>query len=86
MNDPAKKPGKQPESYQPKKPEMMKLLEEAQGQTEAQGASQAVPTAKGGGKRKIIKKAVFPEGNGATWFPSCFASVWMRMEGMTSRQ
>ena len=28
MNEPAKKPGQQPESYQPKKPEMMKLLEE----------------------------------------------------------
>jgi len=30
MNEPAKKPGQQPESYQPQKPEMMKLLEQAQ--------------------------------------------------------
>jgi len=33
MSEPAKNPGQQPESYQPKKPEMMKALEEAQGQT-----------------------------------------------------
>jgi len=32
MNEPVKKPGQQPESYQPKKPEMMRALEEAQGQ------------------------------------------------------
>ena len=30
MAEPRKKPGKQPESYQPKKPEMMRALEEAQ--------------------------------------------------------
>ena len=36
MSEPAKNPGQQPESYQPSKPEMMKALEEAQGQaTEA---------------------------------------------------
>ena len=39
MSDPVKKPtgslpGMQPESYQPKKPEMMNFLEEAQGQVE----------------------------------------------------
>jgi len=32
MNEPLKKPGQVPESYQPKKPEMMRALEEAQGQ------------------------------------------------------
>jgi hypothetical protein len=31
MNEPAKNPGQQPESYQPQKPEMMRALEEAQG-------------------------------------------------------
>ena len=31
MSEPAKKPGQQPESYQPQKPEMMRALEEAQG-------------------------------------------------------
>ena len=36
--------------------------------------------------KKIIKDAVFPEGNGATWFPSCFTSVWMRMEGVTTER
>ena len=30
MSEPVKKPGQQPESYQPKKPEMMRALEEAQ--------------------------------------------------------
>jgi len=34
MSEPAKKPGHQPESYQPQKPEMMRALEEAQGQAE----------------------------------------------------
>jgi len=36
--------------------------------------------------KKIIKDAVFPEGNGATWFPSCFATVWMRMECVTTEK
>ena len=47
MNDPAKKPGQQPESYQPQKPEMMKVLEQAQGQAEPRKAY-AVKTAYGG--------------------------------------
>jgi len=33
MSEPAKKPGQVPESYQPQKPEMMRALEAAQGQT-----------------------------------------------------
>jgi hypothetical protein len=32
MSEPAKKPGQQPESYQPQKPEMMRALEQAQRQ------------------------------------------------------
>ena len=42
MSEPAKKPELQPESYQPKKPEMMQALEQAQGQGQQ---AQAVPLA-----------------------------------------
>ena len=43
MNEPAKNPGVQPESYQPQKPEMMRALEEAQGNAVAGQEHSAVP-------------------------------------------
>jgi hypothetical protein len=43
MNEPAKKPGQVPESYQPQKPEMMRALEEAQGNAVAGQEHSAVP-------------------------------------------
>jgi len=36
--------------------------------------------------KKIIDGVQFPEGNGATTFPSCFASAWMRVMGVTSEE
>ena len=81
MSEPAKKPGQQPEGYQPKKPEIVGMVEAAQGQTEAQGAPQAVPAARGGGKQKIdfnIPFSVFAGTN----FVNCFASTYMYLEGI----
>jgi len=43
MGEPVKKPGQQPESYEPKKPEMMKALEQAQGQPPAPPAVTPAP-------------------------------------------
>ena len=43
MSEPAKKPGQQPESYQPKKPEMMRALEEAQIQAEKEASTMGEP-------------------------------------------
>jgi len=36
--------------------------------------------------KKIIENVKFPGGNGATTFPSCFASVWMRSEGVNTEE
>jgi len=57
MSDPAKKPGQQPESYQPKKPEIVSMAQEAQGstiqQTEAQPALERFEIVKCGPYRFI---------------------------------
>jgi len=53
MSEPVKHPGQQPESYQPRKPEMMKALEEVQGQAERNGASQAAVSSGGSGGKMI---------------------------------
>ena len=36
--------------------------------------------------KKIIENVQFPMGTGAVWFPSCFASIWMRIEGITTEE
>jgi hypothetical protein len=36
--------------------------------------------------KKIIENTVIPMGTGAVWFPSCFASVWMCIEGVTTEE
>ena len=47
MSEPAKKPGHAPESYTPKKPEIVNMVEGAQDVTDMQGAPQAAPLAGG---------------------------------------
>ena len=62
MSEPAKKPNQQPESYQPKKPEIVSMAQEAQGstiqQTEAQPALERFKIVKCGPYR-FIGKAVY---------------------------
>jgi len=77
MSDPAKKPGQQPESYQPQKPEMMKLMEEqALGRTEVQGASESALSSGGSGNiLRGVPKAHYGAFGGVTPFPICLKAV-----------
>jgi len=81
MSDPVKNltgsmPGAQPESYQPQKPEMMRALEAAQRQTEAQGAFQAAASSSGGsGSIPNIHRLINSDHGENYWFNGCAAYV-----------
>ena len=82
MSEPIKKAGKTPESYTPKKPEIVSMMDEAE-------RSMAQQTTTGSGlkeekMKKIIEITTNPNGWEYWYFPSCFASVWMRIEGVTA--
>jgi len=80
MSEPKRKPGHQPESYDPKDmPEIMKLAERAQGQTEPQGASQATSSSGGSGSIPGIR-GVWDGGKGHNFgLPDCLAFIWERL-------
>jgi len=75
MSEPAKKPSQQPESYQPKKPEMMRALEEAQGETQALGATRAAASAGGSGIIPHIRYLVKDNHGENYWFNGCMRYV-----------
>ena len=62
MSEPAKKPGQQPESYQPKKPEMMRALEEAQGQGEVGEHEASQVASSSGGNTTLVSLEIVPFG------------------------
>ena len=82
MSEPAKKPvgplaDQQPEGYQPRKPEIVSMAAQAQGQTQAQGASQAATASGGsGGSRRIPNVPVFYyDGTNAGFFNTLLAAA-----------
>jgi len=78
MSEPAKKPGQVPESYQPHRPEIVSMAQQAQGQTEAQGTSQATTASSGGsgGSRMIPNVPVFYyDGTNAGFFNTLLAAA-----------
>jgi len=72
-----KTPAPQPESYQPRTPEIVNMVEQAQAQTEAQGASGAVSSSGGSGGSGMIPNmpALSYEGNNAAYFAQVLDAV-----------
>jgi len=77
MSNPAKKPGRQPESYQPRQPEIVRMAQEAQ---EAKSVLDKTRTVKseGGGARVDFDYAF--SGFRDLDFTNCFASLYMYLE------
>ena len=77
MSEPLKNLVVQPESYQPQKPEMMRVLEVAQGQVDAQihDASQPASTSGGSGILPGVPKVHYGAFGGITPFPICLKAV-----------
>ena len=77
MSEPLKNLVVQPESYQPQKPEMMRALEAAQRQAEAQihDASQPASTSGGSGILNGVPKVHYGAFGGVTPFPICLKAV-----------
>ena len=78
MSEPIRKPGHQPESYNPKDaPEIMRLVEEAQGQAGERGASQATAPAGGSGGSGMIPgiPALSYDGNNVAYFAQVLDAV-----------
>jgi len=80
MSEPIRKPMKNTESYRPKKPEIVNLMDEAQHSA----TRQANPEERVDAMKKIIENMTFSTGWEYWFFPSCFASVYMRIEGLTA--
>ena len=74
MSDPAKNPGQVSESYQPQKPEMMKMME-GEVQTEAQSAFQAASSSGGSGSIPNIHRLADGMKGENYWFNACAAYV-----------
>jgi len=81
MSETVNKPDrKTPESYSPKKPELASMMKAAQS-----GATQQENTEAGEIKmKKILEITTNPNGWEYWEFPSCFTSVYMRIEGVTA--
>ena len=78
MNEQVKKPNEAtPESYSPKTPKLANMMDEAQSNA-LQRPKEEIIT------KKIIETTTNPNGWEYWEFPSCFASVFMRIEGVTA--
>ena len=80
MSEPVKKPGHVPESYQPKKPEIVSMTQEAQGQAEGNSTSHAASSAGGGGSRMIPDVPVIKyDGNNAGMYITMLVTALQSM-------
>ena len=81
MSEPAKKPGQQPEGYQPKKPEIVGMVEAAQGKTPSEEPAARQPIKAGAPIRPTDYDFHFSGFRGLD-FTNCFTALFLYLEGI----